>query len=58
MDEVRNNSRDDNYHMSKLLALYAYIYKDKSQQRGINNYIAVSIQDLFITFVITFVNSC
>ena len=37
MDEVRNNSRDDNYHMSKLLVLYVYIYKDKSQQRGINN---------------------
>ena len=58
MDEVRNNSRDDNYHMSKLLVLYLYIYRDKSQQRGINNYTALSIKDLFIAFVITFVNSC
>ena len=58
MDEVRNNSRDDNHHMSKLLVLYVYIYKDKSQQRGINNYTALSIKDLFIAFVITFVNSC
>ena len=58
MDEVRNNSRDDNYHMSKLLVLYMYIYNDKSQQRGINNYTALSIKDLFIAFVITFANSC
>ena len=58
MDEERNKSRDDNHHMSKLLVLYVYIYKDKSQQRGINNYTALSIKDLFIAFVITFVNSC
>ena len=58
MDEVRSNSRDDNHLMSKLLVLYVYIYKDKSQQRGINNYTALSIKDLFIAFVITFVNSC
>ena len=37
---------------------FVYIYEDKSQQRGINNYTALSIKDLFIAFVITFVNSC
>ena len=52
MDEVRNNSRDDNHHMSKLLVLYVYIYKDKSQQRGINNYIALSIKDLLFPLLL------